>query len=67
MDKVQMIKEEIRRRMDTAELGNEKWMRAFMEEGGTNHEIRVASLYKAEYSALKYLLQYIEIIEREVQ
>lgn len=65
MDKVQMIKEEIRRRMKDAELYNEKWLTAFKEvrnidndEGA--HELRMAVQYQAEFSALKFLLQYIE-------
>lgn len=61
MDKVQMIKEEIRRRMDEAERYNEKWLTAFeaSDDGGAV-ELRMASQYQAEFSALKYLLQYIE-------
>lgn len=65
MDKVQMIKEEIRRRMSEAELYNEKWLEAFEkvrknDNDGGDHELRMASQYQAEFSALKYLLQYIE-------
>ena len=65
MDKVQMIKEEIRRMMNEAELYNEKWLTAFEEaEGGDAHCLMIAVQYKAEYSAFKRLLQYIE---REVE
>ena len=65
MDKVDMIKEEIRRRMSEAERYKEKWLQAFRDaDDGGMHELRMASQYEAEFSALKYLLQYIK---REVE
>lgn len=61
MDKVDMIKEEILRMMKEAALYNEKWLAAFekADDGGA-HELRMASQYQAEFSALNRLLQYIE-------
>ncbi len=51
MEEVKIIKEEIRRRMKEAFRD--------ANDGGMT-ELRIASQYEAEYSALKYLLQYIE-------
>ncbi len=59
MDNVQMIKEEIRRRMEEAKCYNDKWLQAFKKDGDAT-AIRLAGQYASDFLTLKSLLIYIE-------